>query len=544
MEQKKKQGSFVVQAFILAAAGLLSRVIGLIYGVPLTRIIGDLGNGYYASAYNIYAIILLISSYSIPMAVSKIISAKLVLKQYNNAYRIFKCSIIYVVVVGGIAALITFIFAPYIVDVEQSVPALRIFAPTIFLSGLLSVFRGYIQAYDTMVPTSVSQIVEQISNAIVSVGAAYLLTRPFVEAADPTLLPMYGAAGGAMGTGAGVLAGFVVMLIVYGRRCRSMKEKRIGDTMKPDTYGSILKMILLMVTPVILSTAIYNISTVLDQKVFYNIMSAKHMLKDMAVSLYGIYARKYTVLVNVPIALASAVSSAMIPGISGAYELGDKKGACDRVSQAIRFTMMISIPAAVGMGVLARPIMELLFPGTPEVAYRLLSVGVVTVCFYGVSTVTNGVLQGIGKVNIPMLHAAAALVLHLVFLVPMLYFTELRLYAIMASTVVYTVAICILNARSVRKYLGYVQEVKYTFIMPGIAALIMGIVTFTAYHGLYFVINNLIISMAFSVILSVIVYFIVLMKLCGFTEEQLRAFPMGRLLVKAARKLKLIKKGK
>lgn len=541
MEEKKKNGSFVMQAAILAAAGLLTRIIGLIYGVPLTRIIGDLGNGYYAAAYNIYAIILLISSYSIPMAVSKIISAKLVLKEYNNAYRIFICSILYVVVVGGIAAVLTFIFAPYIVDVEQSVPALRIFAPTIFFSGLLSVFRGYMQAYDTMVPTSVSQIVEQVLNAVVSVGAAYILTRPFVEAADPTVLPMYGAAGGAMGTGAGVLAGFAVMLAVYGKRYRSIKEKRQADEKQPDTYKNIFKMILLMVTPVILSTAIYNISTVLDQTVFFKIMGAKHMLKDMAASLYGIYSRKYTVLVNVPIALASAVSSAMIPGISGAYELGNKEDACRRVAQAIRFTMMISIPAAVGMGVLAQPIMELLFPGSSDVAHRLLSVGVVTVVFYGVSTVTNGVLQGIGKVNIPMKHAAVALVVHLVFLVPLLYFTDWKLYAIMASTVVYTVMMCLLNAKAVYKYLGYRQEIKQTFLMPAVAALIMGIVTFLAYHGMYFLVHSITLSLAVSVAVSVIVYFIVLMKVSGFTEEQLIAFPKGRLLVRLARKFKLLR---
>lgn len=541
MEQSKKRGGFVMQAVILASAGILTRIIGLLYGVPLSRIIGDIGNGYYASAYNIYAIILLICSYSIPMAVSKIISAKLVLKEYNNAYRIFQCALIYVTVVGGIAALITFIFAPEIVDVVQAVPALRILAPTIFFSGLLSVFRGYMQAYNTMVPTSVSQIVEQVLNAIVSVGAAYILTRPYVNAEDPTELPMYGAAGGAMGTGVGVLAGLFVMLIVYAKRVQAIKETRLTDTKQPDSYARIFKMILFMVTPVILSTAIYNISTVLDQKVFYNLMSLRGALENDTSALYGIYARKYTVLVNVPIALASAVSSAMIPGISGAYEIGDKRAACGKVREAIRFTMLMSIPAATGMGVLAKPIMLLLFPGTPDIGWRLLNIGVVTVVFYGVSTVTNGVLQGIGKVNIPMRNAAAALVIHLVFLVPLLLVTDLKLYAIMAATVVYTVVICILNARAVKKYLGYQQEYMHTFVMPAVAAAVMGIVTWASYKVCYHVVRSNAFAMAVSVVLSVLVYFVALMKIGGFTEEQLASFPKGRLLVKAARKLHLLK---
>lgn len=541
MEQNKKRSGFVMQAVILASAGILTRIIGLLYGVPLSKIIGDIGNGYYASAYNIYAIILLICSYSIPMAVSKIISAKLVLKEYNNAYRIFQCALIYVIVVGGIAALITFIFAPEIVDVVQAVPALRILAPTIFFSGLLSVFRGYMQAYNTMVPTSISQIVEQVLNAIVSVGAAYILTRPYINAEDPSILPMHGAAGAAMGTGAGVLAGIVVMLIVYARRMKSIKQTRLTDTKEPDSYGKIFKMILLMVTPVILSTAIYNISTVLDQKVFYNLMGYKGALANDTSALYGIYARKYTVLVNVPIALASAVSSAMIPGISAAYEIGDKKGACDKVTEAIRFTMLMSIPAAVGMGVLAKPIMDLLFPGTPDIGWKLLSIGVITVVFYGISTVTNGVLQGIGKVNIPMKNAAIALVVHLIFLVPLLLFTELKLYAIMAATVVYTVVMCVLNARAVRRYLGYEQEYKHTFVMPAIAAAMMGIVTWAGYTGCYYLLRSNVLSMLVSVVLSVLVYFVALMKIGGFTEEQLLGFPKGRLLVRVARKMHLLK---
>ncbi len=540
MAGKKKQRGFALQALILASAGILTRIIGLLYGVPLTKIIGDLGNGYYGSAYNIYAIILLLCSYSIPLAVSKIISAKLVLKEYNNAYRIFQCALIYVTIVGGIAALITFAFAPYIVDVAEAVPALRILAPTIFFSGLLSVFRGYIQAYSTMVPTSISQIVEQVLNAVVSVGAAYILTRPYVDAADPTVLPMYGAAGGALGTGAGVLAGLCVMLIVYCSRMRQIKKTRMTDTKAPDSYATIFHMILMMVTPVIISTAIYNISTVLDQKVFFAIMKFKGMAANDMSALYGIYSRKYNVLVNVPIALASAVSSAMIPGISGAYEIGDKKSARRKVREAIRFTMWLSIPAAVGMGVLAKPIMDLLFPGTDPVGWHLLSIGVITVVFYGVSTVTNGVLQGIGKVNVPMKNAAKALVIHLLFLVPMLLWTEMKLYAILAATLVYTIVMCMLNARAVRRYLRYKQEIARTFILPALASLCMGIVTFASYTLSHMVCRSNVIAMGISVILSVFVYFVVLLKLGGFTEEQLLAFPKGKLLVKFAKKLHLL----
>ena len=169
-----------MQAGILAMAGIICRIIGILYRSPLAAVIGDEGNGYYGSAYNIYTIILLISSYSIPSAISKVIAGKLALKEYKNAQRIFHCAFIYVIVVGGIASLFTFLAAGILVE-KNAVIVLRVFAPTIFFSGLLGVLRGYFQAHRTMVQTSLSQILEQILNAIVSILAAYLLKQAVID---------------------------------------------------------------------------------------------------------------------------------------------------------------------------------------------------------------------------------------------------------------------------------------------------------------------------------------------------------------------------
>ena len=170
----KKNDGFIMQAGILAMAGIICRIIGILYRSPLAAVIGDEGNGYYGSAFNIYTIILLISSYSIPSAISKVIAGKLALKEYRNAQRIFHCAFIYVIVVGGAASLFAFIAAgiPGLLVEENAADVLRIFAPTIFFSGLLGVLRGYFQAHKTMVQTSISQILEQIINAVISILAA------------------------------------------------------------------------------------------------------------------------------------------------------------------------------------------------------------------------------------------------------------------------------------------------------------------------------------------------------------------------------------
>ena len=191
-------------------AGIVVRIIGILYRSPVTSIIGDEGNGYYGIAVIIYTMVLLIASYSIPMAVAKVVSGKLALKQYRDAHKVFCCALIYVLIVGGIAALFTYFGASLLIPESQAkaIPVLRVLAPTIFFSGFLGVLRGYFQGYSTMMPTSTSQIIEQIVNAIVSIGAAILFIHLFAGG-DSEKVPVFGAMGSAAGIGAGVIAGLL-----------------------------------------------------------------------------------------------------------------------------------------------------------------------------------------------------------------------------------------------------------------------------------------------------------------------------------------------
>ncbi len=538
-----KQKNFIVQASILAIAGIMVRIIGLLYRVPLTNIIGDKGNGYYAQAYNIYAIILLISSYSIPLAVSKVVSAKLAFREYRNAHRVFLCALIYVTIVGGVASLVLFFGAPLFVD-ETAVIVLRVFSPTIFFYGILGVLRGYFQAHGSMVQTSVSQIIEQLLNAVISIVAAYLFTNAVLNSANPENAAIYGAAGSAIGTGAGVVIGLLFMLFVY-KLNRSFIHRRLAKDVheEVESYSSIFRTIFFLVTPVIFSTFVYNCSTALDMKVYYQISYAvKSFTDEMANVQYGIFSTKFMVLMNVPVALASSFSTAMIPSVSRAYATRDMEQTNNRIQEAIRLTMIISIPAAVGMSVLAHPIMALLFP-QPEslpLASSLLKYGTICVIFYSLSTMTNGVLQGIGKVNVPIRNAVIALIGHWIVLIPILYFTDLDLYALLIGTGAYSLLMCILNGTSVKKYLGFRQEIKKTFIVPGIAALLMGGVVWAAYYGIFVFVRSTTLGLCISIPLGVLAYFILLIKLKGVDEDELRGFPKGHYLVRAAKKLRLL----
>lgn len=547
MPDNRKKDGFIMQAGILAAAGIIVRIIGLLYNSPMTAILGDEGIGYYNTAYYAYTIVLLISSYSIPSAISKVIAQKLAVREYRNAHRIFQCALIYVLVVGGIASLFVFFGAGFLVQIDSAVPALRVLSPTIFFSGILGVLRGYFQAHKTMVQTSVSQILEQILNAAFSILMAYLLMNFAKELPESERLS-FGAAGGAIGTGIGVLTALLFMAGVYKLNIKTIRNRIKRDTThKEESYGQVLKMIIMVVTPFILSTFIYNANTYVNQTIYQKLMMEIKGLADTTVASHTGIVGKAVKVSNIPIALASAMASALIPGISGDYARGDLKGACSKVAKSMKVTMMISIPAAVGIGVLSKPVMMVLYPQKEslDLSSLLLTVLAVSVVFYAMSTLSNAVLQSIGRLNSPVINAAVALVIQTAALILMIYGLDEKYgpYYYVLAVVIYSFLMCLLNGISIKRHLGYRQEINKTFLRPLLASAVMGAAAFGVYQGLYHLIHSNIISLAAAVIIAVTVYFILVIRLGGITEEEMRSMPKGYMLVRIAKKMKILKGG-
>ncbi|MBD5508904.1 MAG: polysaccharide biosynthesis protein [Lachnospiraceae bacterium] len=546
MEHPKKKNTFVFQAGILAAAGMLVKVISLIYRSPLLSIIGIEGNGYYSAAINIYTIILLISSYSIPSAISKVIAQRLAFKEYKNAQKVFVCALLYVLVVGGIASILTFVGAPYLVRKNpNAVVALRVLAPTIFFSGFLGVFRGFFQAHGSMLHTSISQVLEQILNASVSIGAAKLLISLASED-DLTGRAIYGSAGSALGTGAGVLIGLLFMFGMYRLNSGIIKKRVERDrTRHEETYREIFKVIFTIVTPFILSTFIYNCTTVVNMTIYYHVMDFKKVDAVLASNHYGIFATQAVAVVNIPVAIASAMSSAIIPNVAASYVRGTLTQTRKQATRAVQMTMLIAIPAAVGMAVLPKPIMQFIFPQKEslDIASGLLAALAITIVLYSLSTLTNAILQGIGKVNTPVIHAAIALVVQVAGMIALLLYTDLDLYALAMANIIYSLVVCVLNQLSVRKHLDYRMDVMKLFVKPGFAAAVMGAAAFGIYHGLMLLLPVSRVVLLIAIGVGVCVYASILLMIGGVEEEELLAFPKGMMLVAIAKKLHLLSDG-
>lgn len=539
-----------MQAGILAMASMIVRVIGLLYRAPLTAIIGDEGNGYYGTAYNIYTIILMVSSYSMPSAISKLMAQKLAVGEYRNANRVFRCALTYGVLVGLVGSGLLFFGARFLVP-NVAVCVLQVFAPTVFLFGILGSMRGYFQARGSMVQTSVSQILEQLANAVVSIAAAWLLMQTAVGA-DPTRRAQLGAMGSALGTGAGVLIALLFMVFCFRRSKEGRKAEILSDaTGKEEKYRIFLRDTVLVITPFMLSGVIMNLTTSLNQTIYMRMLIDLKGAGEIATTtLYGIFSNKAVVISNIPISIATAVSSAIIPGISAAYARRDETGARRQVGNAIRITSILAIPSAVGLAVLARPITMLMFPQMEslELASSLLSLLAVTVIFYSISTITNAALQSIGRMNLPLVSAGIALVVQTVVLVLLLRFTDLDVRALVLVSILYSVMIFAVNQYYLRRFLGIRQDVRRDYLQPLVCAALMGAAAKAVYYlvsmaaepvenlpkGFYF--RNLAATAA-ALLAAVLVYGYTMVRSGTVRRKDLLSMPKGQSLVRLMEKL-------
>ena len=550
-KKSSKSSNFIMQGGILAAASIISRIIGMLYRLPVTNIIGDQGNSYYSAAYEVYNIILLISSYSLPLAVSKVVSAKVALGEHKNAWRSFKAAMYMSLVVGAVASAITFFGAGFftgtLLNTPESELCLKVLALAIFVMAVMGVLRGYFQGMGTMMPTAVSQVIEQLVNAVVSIVAASMLYSYGASLdqakgiTDGTGGAVYGAAGSTLGTSLGAAAGLIFLVIVmlmYNRVLQ--KNLRKDQVSQVQSYSSILRMLVLTIVPVILSTAVYNISGFIDQGVFkFLMLDVQNMDKDMVDVYWGIYVGKYKLLTNVPIAVASALSSSVIPALTRARMAGNRKEMRRKTENAIRMVMLICIPSAFGLTALGGPVLDLLNWNTDPSAPIMFLIGSAAVIFYGLSTLTNGILQGIDHMQIPVRNAVIALASHLVVLVVLVQFAGIHIYGAVISYMFFAFLMCILNGLAIRKYLHYRQEVKRTFLIPGVASLIMALAVWLLYTPLENLMGNKPATLL-CLVLAVLIYGFFVLFLRGITEEEMRAFPKGYLLVKVLKKIRLM----
>ena len=552
MGSSKKDSNFLVQGSILAVASLISRVIGLLYRLPMTDIIGDTGNNYYSCAFEIYNIMLIISSYSIPLAVSKLVSAHIAKGRRRQAYQVLKGALLFALLTGTAVALIVYFGAEFFTQALQtplSIFALKVLSPALVVVAVLGVLRGFFQGLGTMVPSAFSQVIEQIVNAIVSIWAAYMLYQYGAKVGQVLGDPehygaAFGAAGGTLGTNLGAVAALLFMLFIFSVYMRVFKKRMKRErNVRGESFASTMRILVITIIPVLLSTTIYNISVIIDQGIFKNVAILQNYSTNEIEVWWGVFSGKYKVLINVPISIASAMAASSVPAISAAFAAGDKDAVNEQINAAIRFITVIAIPCCVGLAVLAEPIFTLLFPGTMnslEMSTNMMWVGAIAVVFYCLSTLTNGLLQGIDQMKIPVRNAAIALVAHVILLIVLMLTLRLNIYAVVIANIFFAFVVSVLNSFELQKHSGYRQEIKKTFLAPAAASVIMGLIAYGAYTLCFMLTKSNLVSIAFAIMIAILAYGAILLMFKGLSEEEIYRFPKGHALVALAKKFRLL----
>ncbi len=530
---EKKGNSFYIQGSILAAASIISRLLGLIFRIPLTKIIGDEGNGAYSNAYEVYNIALLLSTYGIPIAVSRLVSLKESKKEYKNSYRIFKVAMGFAGGIGLIMAVLVYVFAKQIsVKLFQSpmsaIP-LRMLAPTIFVFAIMGVIRGFFQGKNTVIPTAVSQIIEQVVHVAGGLVFAVIFMKNFADTVAPYA---YGAAGGTLGTLLSAIAGLCFLLFIFIiYKPTLMRKLRRDKSGVVDSYGDLFKVLIITLLPIILNQFLYSVTGTLDSALFNNVLAKKGISEDMRLTLFGIYSAKFRLITNVPLAIASAIGVAIIPNVVKAYTTGTTSMVHEKIGQAVKLNMMIAIPSAAGLIALARPILKICFSqpdGNPlDVSVRLMLLGGMSVVFFAYSTTTNSILQGIGRLNKPIIHACIGIVVYILVDFPLLRNTTMGVYVLPIGYMVFPFIVSILNWVSIRRETSYRQEIMDTFFKPALFSIVMGASAYLLYKGLSLVIHISAINLVISIGFAVLIYGALMIFTGTLSREELLELPMG-----------------
>ena len=539
---KKKSGGFIKQAAILAAASLLVRFLGFVYRLPLTNMIGDQGNAIYSGGYYIYTFLLILSSAGLPAAISKLVSERIALKQYRNAHRVFHAALIISTVLGVFFAILLFLTAEkmaILVQSPDSYYAILTLCPTLVIVAVMSAFRGYFQGMHTMVPTAISQIIEQVFNAFFSVYLAWVFLSIHVPAGLTKNIPL-AAAGGTMGTGIGALAGLIVVVFAYclirkyllwrARRCKQPYEES-----KRELIGKVLQ----TAWPIIAGTAVFSITNLIDMTMVMRILVNTGFTQNEAEVLYGQLSGKFVTLTTLPVTISTAIATAALPSIAASVKLKEKKQVRRKMALTYRVSMIISVPAAVGISALGPQILAMLFPNASD-GGMLLTVGGISIIFLALCQTSTGILQGIGHIKVPVVGAILGAITKVILNFLLIRIPAINvLGAVLSTTGCYLVA-GVFDVIMLSRLTGTKFDFMGSFLKPVIGSVAMAAGTIGSYQLFFQLIGSNTIATLLAICVAIAVYGLVMLLIKGIVEEDLQAVPGGGKLTRILKKLRLL----
>lgn len=534
MAEQRKQ-SFVQGAAVLAAAVLIVKIIGAIYKIPLGNILGDEGMAHFGVAYNIYTLLLTVSTAGLPVALSRLISEADALGRVNQVKRIFNVGRMAFLVFGLVWTLFMMIgFRPLSVwmDDPEAAVSILVLGPAVFLVCLMSAYRGYTQGLSDMTPTSVSQVIEVLCKLVFGLALAWLFVRQGMG------LPI-ASAGAILGVTIGSLLA-LVYIVVYKRRHE--RYTGVAATDVPDSRGRILKRLLRIGIPVTIGSAVLNIIALIDTKLILNRLQFGAGFSFMDSKLmYGAFFKVQT-LFNMPSAFVVPLSVSVIPAVSAYIAHKNYKSASTVTAAAIKICVLMGLPMAAGMSVLAHPIVAVLYPGThPEGPASLAILGVASF-FVCLTMMTNSILQAYGHELVPVVTMPIGGVVKIILNWVLISDPAIGVRGAAWSSIVCYLLICAINIAFICLRVPERPRMLRIFVKPVIAVLIMSAAAWLSFRGLSALLGMVgldmmgrlgqLIALAGAIVVAVIVYFLAILLLKAISREELELVPKGDKLAK------------
>lgn len=537
-DAEKRSGTFVGGAILLGFAGLLVKLLGALFRIPLGNIIGDDGMGYYQTAYPIYNLFLTIATAGIPTAISRMTSERYALGRPYEAYRVFRISSVLLFATGLLSCGIFFFGAGAIsnfVHEPDAVYCMRAIAIALLFVPLMGSFRGFFQGRQNMRPTAVSQVIEQIFR----VAAGLSLTVILLDRGLPIA-----AAGASFGAAAGGIAGFICILLVYRKEKKKIDSELVCvDRTPKESRADILKTIIGIAVPITIGASVMPIINALDTAIVKSRLIAIGYDSGVARALYGQLTGMAAPIINLPQVFTQAVSMSLVPVVAAAFRRGDKEFMNKNIALSLRYAMIVSAPCAAGIIVLAKPIMQMLYPYQRESAISassclaVLAVGTVFLALVHAST---GSLQGIGKQQIPVLNLGIGALAKIGVTYVLTAIPALNVRGAACGTVAAYLVAALLNILRVRHYTGVSIDAVKTFVKPLFCAVVMGGFAYGVYALISPVLGNALSTLA-SVAAGVIVYALMVLLTRTLSADELSGLPKGAKLLGILKKLHIIR---
>ena len=537
--------SLVTSAAVLAVAGLIVKILGACFRIPLTNWIGADGMANYAPAYAIYSVLLVISTAGLPVATSKMVSERYAVGQYREAERVFRLSRLLMTALGVLGGLFLFFgatpIAEHYVHIPGSALAMQATAPALILVPIMSAYRGYFQGQQNMNPTAVSQIVEQLFRVGVGLSLGYYMINGTIFASqyDPGAR---GAAGGCFGASAGAAAGLITVLLIYSANKKAIMGRiRRDKTTARESSGQILKTITVIAIPITIGAALLPLMNSIDASIVNYRLLQTGWETEAAKDLYGQLTSMADPIIGFPQVFMQAIIVSIVPAVSAAKRIGDRKGLNATIALGFRMTTIIAMPCAAGLLVLAKPSLLLLYPLQVESAIsatpclQVLALGFI---FLALVTTMTGILQGLTKQNWPVINLAIGIAIKIIITWCLVGIHSINIVGAAIGTFCAYLTAATLDYLCVRRFTGVRIQVKQTVIKPAIAAIIMAAIAAGAYRLFLFAGHNSIATVG-AILVGACVYGILIIKMKAITRNEIVGIKFGTKIAAIGDKLRL-----